>query len=95
MSIACIMSGQLSCTDSLNIRIDTLLVDAAWITGYTHCISGHQMYHRTDCWIEWINLTDNYVDKTVVLSDWFHYCIIQWSNALLQSCAKSARSLLR
>ena len=34
------------------------------------------MDHRTDCWTQWTNLTVNYMDRTVVRSDWFHSGII-------------------
>ena len=53
-----------------------LLWNIEQITGYRYpCVSGHwtdhRIDHRTDCWIQWINLT-----VTVVRSDRFHYCII-------------------
>ena len=42
----------------------------------TLCVSGHPKNHKTDCWIQWTNLTDNNVGRTVVTSDWFHYCVM-------------------
>ena len=35
-----------------------------------------QMDHRTDCWIQWTNLTVSYMDRIVARSDQFHCCII-------------------
>ena len=56
--------GQHSYADTLNIRI--------YIFYVTEC----RMDHSTDCWIQWTNLTVNYMDRSVVRLDWFQYCII-------------------
>ena len=52
--------------------------DIERITGHRHfCVSGHWTDHRTDCWIQWTNLTNiSYIDRTVTRSDWFRYCVI-------------------
>ena len=51
-----------------------VLLDTEQITGYRHlCDDEYRTDHRTDCWIQWTNLTVNYMDKIVVRSDWFHY----------------------
>ena len=39
-------------------------------------VSGHQTDHRTDCLVQWANLTVSYMDRIVARLDWFHYCII-------------------
>ena len=41
----------------------------------TQRVNGCLKDHRTGCWIEWTNITVNYMDRSVVRSDWFHYCI--------------------
>ena len=40
------------------------------------CFIGLRTDHRTDHWIQWTNLSISYMDRIVIRSDRFHYCII-------------------
>ena len=54
-----------------------VLLDIVQITGYRYwCVSGCQADHRTDRWIQWTDLTVNYMDKTAVGSNYFQFCNI-------------------
>ena len=53
-----------------------MLSNIEQITGYRYlCVSehwtDHRIDHRTDCWIQWTNLTISYSGQAR-----FHYCII-------------------
>ena len=48
------------------------------------------MDYRTDRRIQWTNLPVNYMDKTVLKADWFHYCnIVQTIKGISVDCNHS------
>ena len=51
-----------------------VLVYTEHIPGYRHlCVNGCLMDHRTDSYSQYTYLTVNYMNRTVVRSDCFHY----------------------
>ena len=58
-----------------NHRIRTS--DIEQITRYRYlCVGGHQTDHRTDCWIQWTNLTISYSGQVRLVSLLYH-CIMR------------------
>ena len=69
-------SEEYSCADILNICIYFVLLDCEQLKEYKHFVSVCRTDFRKDCWMQLANLTVNYVNGTVVRSDWFHHCMI-------------------
>ena len=69
----------------MSVYRNCVLLDTERIIGHRYlCVSGHRTDHRTDCWIQWTNLTVSYMDTVVARSDWFHYFVIVCTTESIQ-----------
>ena len=80
--------GQHICANSLSICTQTFCVNGQWTLKGSEdkdilCVNGlrighktQRVDHRTDCWIQWTNLTVNCINRSLVRSGWFCYCLI-------------------